>query len=77
MQRTHFTAGYSLYVTNKAHLSLIFFFKLVKLAGMHIVVLRCVCDILNAVLHSARDARHFVCAIFALMCKVLKMFVSS
>ncbi len=23
--------------------------------------LRCVCDILNAVLHLARDVRHFVC----------------
>ncbi len=26
MQRTHFTAGYTLYVTNKAHLSFIIIF---------------------------------------------------
>ncbi len=25
MQRTHFTAGYTLYVTNKAHLNLIIY----------------------------------------------------
>ncbi len=30
------------------------------------------CDILNAVLHFARDERHFVCTILRFVCKVLK-----
>ncbi len=34
--------------------------------------LRCVCDILNAVLHFARDVRHFLCAVLGFVCKVLK-----
>ncbi len=46
------------------------------------LLLRCVCDILNAVLHFARNMRHFVfCVQFLNLCvkrgNVLKMFASS
>ncbi len=34
--------------------------------------MRCVCDILNAGFHFARDVRRFVCAIFGFVCKVKK-----
>ncbi len=39
------------------------------------LLLRCVCAMLNAELHLARDARPFVCAILGFVCKVLKNII--
>ncbi len=59
----HFLQNTTLYATHK------------NITGVcKCLLLRCVCDILNAVLYFARELRHFqfVCAILRFVCKVLK-----